>query len=216
MQRKITSIEIQKNNTDRFSVFLDDEFAFGLHKDVLLESGIAKGDYLDDAQITEIKAREEIKRTKLKALKLLSVRARSKKELDERLKKTGFSQAAVSATLDDLQRLDLINDLKFAVMFARSKMIQKPQGKLALSLELKKKGIEEPDIKTAIDAAYENTSESEVALSLAVKKKRQCKNVTKVRARKRVSDYLLRRGFQFEVVHDIMDRWEYLETENEG
>jgi regulatory protein len=213
MDQTITSIEVQKKDSNRFSIFLDGEFAFGIHKDVLLESGIARGDRLTESQVETIKKREEVKKAKIKAVKLLSIRARSKQELDDRLKRSGFSIAAIDETLRELERLDLINDAEFAVLFARTKMAQKPQGKMALSLELKKKGIEETAIENAIAKAYEGTNESEVAFSLANRKKQQFRNLEEQKAKKRLSDYLLRRGFRFDVVRDVLENWDHLELE---
>ncbi|MBD3385227.1 hypothetical protein GF407_09890 [candidate division KSB1 bacterium] len=213
MDRTITSIEVQKKDSNRFSIFLDGEFAFGIHKDVLLESGIARGDRLTESQVETIKKREEVKKAKIKAVRLLSVRARSKQELDERLKRSGFSTGAIDETLRELERLDLVNDAEFAVLFARTKMAQKPQGKMALSLELKKKGIEETAIENAIAKAYEGTNESEVAFSLANRKKQQFGNLEEQKAKKRLSDYLLRRGFRFDVVRDVLENWNHLELE---
>jgi regulatory protein len=213
MDQTITSIEVQKKDSNRFSIFLDGEFAFGIHKDVLLESGIARGDRLTESQVETIKKREEVKKAKIKAVKLLSVRARSRKELDERLKRSGFSTGAIDETLRELERLDLVNDAEFAVLFARTKMAQKPQGKLALSLQLKKKGIEETAIENAIAKAYEGTNESEVAFSLANRKKQQFRNLEEQKAKKRLSDYLLRRGFRFDVVRDVLENWDHLELE---
>ena len=60
--RTVTGIEMQKRDAQRISIFLDGEFAFGLHQDVLLESGIARGDRLSEERIEAILALEQKRR----------------------------------------------------------------------------------------------------------------------------------------------------------
>jgi len=206
--KKITSIEVQAKRKDRYSVFIDDEFAFGIHQDVLLQSGIAKGDEISDEKITEILALEQRKAAKEKALRLLAVRARSRKELTDRLLRAKYSQETVDWVLQELERLGLVDDTQFAVMFARSRMITKPEGSFLLRQELKQKGLTDDIIEKAVAEAYKEKSESQVAWELAQKRKKSLQSVEEIKAKKRLSDFLLRRGFHWDVVNDIIDHWD--------
>ena len=58
----VTSIEMQKHAATRYSIFLDGEFAFGIGRDLLLESGIARGEHLDRERLDAILARDAIDR----------------------------------------------------------------------------------------------------------------------------------------------------------
>jgi regulatory protein len=209
--RTITDIQLQEKRKDRFSIFLDGEFAFGLHQDVLLKSGIAKGDTLTEEQIGSILQLEGRRAAKEKAYRLLAVRPRSEKELRDRLKQAGFDESDIDPVMQDLIRLKLINDAEFAVMFAKNRMITKPCGQFLLNQELRFKGITDKDINLAIREAYADTSEPEVARQVAIKNKKKQTRLDESKAQKRVADFLMRRGFSWDIVKDVMEHWNELE-----
>ncbi len=208
--RKITSIETQAKRKDRFSIFLDGEFAFGLSQDVLLESAIAKGDVLSDERIQEILHLEERRQAKDKAMRLLAVRARSTKEIADRLRLAKYSQAITDWTIAELVRLKLLDDAEFAILYARSRLSTRPVGEYLLRRELKQKGIPEEEIEKAITVAFAASSESELARALATKRKKSFGDLELRKAKQRVSDFLLRRGFDWNIVTEILENWDEL------
>lgn len=208
--RKITSIELQQKRKDRFSIFLDDEFAFGVHRDTLLKTGVAKGDDLTEKQIQEIQELENQRAAKEKGLRLLAARPRSAKELQDRLKQARYSPETIENVLKEFDRLGLINDAEFGKMYARSQMITKPMGQFLLRRELKFKGLKEDEIEQAVDVAYSEESEKQIAFDLAARRKKRVENLEEVKAKKRVSDFLQRRGFNWEIISSILEQWKEL------
>lgn len=205
--RTITAIQIQEKRKDRFSIFLDDEFAFGVHQDVLLKAGIAKGDKLAPEQIEAIRQMEQRRGAKEKAFRLLAARPRSVKEMRDRLHQAGFAAPDIDAVVVDLTQLKLLNDAEFALMFARNRMVTKPCGEFLLRRELQQKGIGEADINAAVAEAFQETSEYEVARQLAAKNFRKQKRLDEDKAAKRVADFLMRRGFAWDIVKDVIEHW---------
>ncbi|HPG41354.1 MAG TPA: RecX family transcriptional regulator [bacterium] len=213
MSPQVTDIQVQEKRKDRFSIFLDGEFAFGVDQDVLLQSGIAKGDVLTPAQVQAMIGLEERKNARDKALRLLAVRARSEKELTDRLRQAKYSVRIIEEVIAELKRLKLLNDSDFAVMFARNRVITKPTGEYMLKQELKAKGLSEEDIQNGLDAAFQEKPEQRQALELAIKLKARHRQDEEIKARKKVNDHLLRRGFSWDIVNDIMDKWDNLEEQ---
>jgi regulatory protein len=206
----VTSLEVQKKDRHRVSVFLDGIFAFGIHQDVLLKSGIARGDRLTVSRVEEILGIEERRAAKEKAMRLLAVRSRSKKELMARLRQTKFSAAAIEWTLAELERLKLVDDAAFAESFARNRSQTRPEGAFLLRRELQQKGLSDADAEVGVAAAFQERSERELAYELARKKKQALKTLPAEKGRKRVNDLLLRRGFDWELIRDILEDWEQL------
>lgn len=205
-RRQITAIEIQEHDRTRRNVFLDGEFAFGIHQQVLAESGIGLGDYLTAQDVRRLLDAERRHQATQKALRLLSVRSRSEKELRTRLEQAGFGQAA-DATLRTLRRAGLVDDLQFALSYARSRMATRPCGEFLLRRELREKGIAEETIDAAVAEAYREKDQRQLAYELASKKKRLMGNTDQDKAQRRVADFLVRRGFAWELVSEIMERW---------
>ncbi|NOZ63106.1 MAG: hypothetical protein GXO74_15755 [Calditrichaeota bacterium] len=212
-ERTVTQIVVQKKRKNRCSIFLDGEFGFGLHQDVVFKFGLKKGDVLDDEQIEKIIFAEEKKKAFDRAIKILSHRDRSEYEMRRRLLDVGYEEKIVELVMSDLQRLGLIDDKKFARLFARTKMATKPMGKFLLKRELKQKGIAEELIEKTIAEIYREKDEFQVALQLANKKKRQFKSLEEAKAKKKVSDFLARRGFSWDVVSYVLEHWQEIDEE---
>lgn len=208
--RTVTAIEMQKKNSNRISVFLDGEFAFGLHQDVLLECGIARGDVLTGERVEKILALEQRRRAKEKALRLLSVRSRSRKELADRLKLAKFAPDAIDAALAEMERLGFVDDSGFARAWGRNRTATRPTGTFILRQELRQKGLVEEDVEQGLRAAFQEKSERDVAWELASRRKNNLVSLSEEKAKKRLQDFLLRRGFSWELVIDVMDGWERL------
>ncbi|MDZ7262353.1 MAG: RecX family transcriptional regulator [candidate division KSB1 bacterium] len=205
VKRKITRIEPQKKRKHRRSIFLDDEFAFGLDEEIIYRYGLKEGDEIADSDIEKLLLSEEKKAAKDRALHFLTHRARSEKEVRDKLNEVGYDPPIVDWAIAELKRLKLLDDVQFAVSFARSKMVTRPAGEHLLRRELKLKGIPDELIEKAIVEAYLEKSQREVAQELAEKRSQQYKNLDPQKARKRIADFLLRRGFDWEVVSEVIE-----------
>jgi regulatory protein len=195
-ERIITKIEAQKRNPKRRSVFIDGEFAFGLDEEVLYKSGLKKGESLTRQRIEEITEEERKKEAKDVALKFLSFRRRTEKQVREKLKKKEFDEKIIDATIDKLKEFDLINDLEFATSWVKDRLAFKPRGKKLLKQELWKKGIKKDIIEQVTDQLCQDEDKS--AFQLVEKIKKRYKNLEPNVAKRRMFNLLLRRGFSYE------------------
>jgi regulatory protein len=202
-ERIVTKIEVQKRNRKRRSVFIDGEFAFGLDEEVLYKSGLKKGESLTQQRIKEITDEERKKEAKDVALRFLSFRRRTEKQVRDKLKKKEFDEKTIDATIDKLKEFDLINDLEFAASWVRDRLALKPRGKKLLKQELWKKGIG----KDIIDQVTEELckDEDKSALELVEKIKGRYKNLEPKVARRRMFNLLLRRGFSYEISKNSLE-----------
>ena len=141
---------------------------------------------------------------KEKALKLLAVRPRSEKELRQKLLQKGFTGKIVFEVISDLKKVDLINDEKFAESWAFSRLANKPMGRFLLKQELFRKGIKKELIEEVIKKSFEDEKEIELAKKLLDKRKKLFQNLEDRKVQKKLSDFLLRRGFSYEIVNKVM------------
>ena len=99
---KITEITRQKKKETRVSIFMDGEFVCGLDELTFAQSRISVGDEMEVDELMEI-CRESEKRTAFdKAVKYISYRQRTKKEVREHLKGKGYLPQSISYALDKL------------------------------------------------------------------------------------------------------------------
>jgi len=207
---RITQIEPQKHAAERFSIYLDGAFAFGLDGEVVLRHHLHEGDELSESVIDGVLLSEERSRAKKKALSLLARSARSVHELRNRLLQYEFSPRTVDRLVQDFIRVGLLDDKTFALMYARSRLAQRSMGKRFLKQELLQKGIDETLAESAVSEAYGSVAEDELARRLVDKKIRQMDTKDKRAIQHKLSAFLFRRGFNWDVIAPIVQEktWE--------
>jgi regulatory protein len=132
------------------------------------------------------------------AFKLLSYRGRSEHELRERLGKKGFVEGEVSRTIDYLKQAGFIDDVALAAGLKRQALDQKHLGYAAARQFMRKRGLS----RSVIDAAlgYDEDAELANARKLLDKKCRTMGNYLTKKEKKRLYDFLARRGFATSVI----------------
>jgi len=211
-ERKITKIERQENNRQRLSIYLDGEFAFGLNDEIVLKHNINVNQTLHEDQIEDLLSEDEKKRAKQKAFSYLARRDHSEKELSDKLRRKGFREPIIIGLIEDLKQSQLINDGTFSRQFARNKIIQKSIGRRELAFSLKQKGISKDILEATLEEVYSEYDEKELALRLANQKLKTIKNIEPIKVKKRISDFLFRRGFNWEIVEQVFEEisWDKL------
>ncbi len=137
------------------------------------------------------------------AFLLLKFRLRSARELEERLKRKGFSQEQAGDTVNFLKTKEFIDDRVFAAKWAASRL-RKPVGLRRIRQELAAKGIAQELIEEVLCGAQQEYSEKEIVKQLAEQRFARNRGVDAQKARARVYAYLLRRGFAPDVVKEVL------------
>ncbi len=199
----VTSIEPQKHSTTRYSIFLDGEFAFGIGRDLLLESGIAKGEYLSQVRLDAILAQDAVDRAVTTAMRALDQRMQTGKELRTRLLRKGFEIAAIDAALEKLTEYGYLNDERFAELWIENRLAHRPRGKRMLEQELRQKGIDREIVQESV--ANMEIDDCAAALDLANKRFRSVQRLPAEEQKKKLTGILARRGFDYGVIKATLE-----------
>jgi len=140
------------------------------------------------------------------ALRYLSYRDRTKKEVTKHLAKKGFLPGEVQATVEALARQGYLNDERFALHFGRTRMEVKHFGRRRLAMEMKKRGLEEDTILRALDALAEEVDEWDLALKAGKKKLSTLGGLDADKQRRRLAHHLERRGFATDTVYKVVHK----------
>lgn len=150
---------------------------------------------------TELETAQQQRRAaQAKAYRLLAVRARSEKELRDRLARAGFVEAIISAAIDDCKQKRYLDDAIFARQFIQSRLRNRPMGRERLKVELRQKGVDEATIAAALEESVTAQDLLALAEQLAEKQRKRLANVPPPKARQRLADFLRRRGFDWETI----------------
>ena len=93
----ITKIGRQKNNPERYNIYLDETYAFAVDEGTLIKFGLMKGKSLEQFDIDEIVYEDEIAKAFNKALNFLSYQMRSEQEVRKKLLSNEYGEAVVDS-----------------------------------------------------------------------------------------------------------------------
>jgi len=196
----ITALKIQKRDKGRVSVYIDDDFAFGLSR--LAAGWLTIGQELSDEKIRELQEAETRERAYHRALNYLSYRPRSEAEVRRNLIKHDTPEDCIEETLERLRYLDLVSDRQFAETWVENRSTFRPRGRRALYSELRAKGIH----NEIIDEVLQNLDEDDLAYRAAQKKIRQYRSLAWPEFKKKMLGFLARRGFNYGVAAPAIEK----------
>jgi regulatory protein len=205
-RHRITKIEVQKRTSRRVSVYLDGSFALGVDALVAQEIGLHEGMELSQGQLENLVLAEEKSRARNFALDFIGYRARSVWEVRERLTKRKHSQEAIEQVITELLQGGLLDDVKFAARWAQGRMATKPLGGRLLRQELRLKGVADAIVEKTIAETFAQVSPGQLATDLLRARRKRYAGLPWAKARRRMADFLLRRGFSRDIVWQSVDR----------
>ncbi len=131
-------------------------------------------------------------------------RPRSVKEMAQRLKQKGHRGFIIARVIDELEEKKFLDDRAFAKLWIGDRITLKPTGKSLLVRELKSKGVADAVIEEAFDEFRGAYDEYEIASPLARRKAERLKGIDEEKAKKRLLDFLSRRGFSYNTIWRIL------------
>ena len=133
-------------------------------------------------------------RAKEKILKYCAYQERSQKEVKNKLYEMGLYTDQVNELMLYLIQENYLNEERFAMHFAASKMRQKKWGRRKIEVALKEKGVTEKLIKQSI-AALNKIQYSSNLEALIEKKDRTLKYSSEYERKQKLIRYCLGRGY---------------------
>ncbi|MBC8079172.1 MAG: RecX family transcriptional regulator [Gorillibacterium sp.] len=196
--RLITAVERQKRSRVRYNIYLDDEYAFSIHEDLLVKHRLLKGEIIEGDHLEKLMLEDEKHRAYVDAIRFISIRARSIKEVEQKLTSRGYEPPMITIIVQELLEREYLDDQHFAELWAQERMTLQKKGRKWVEIELKQKGVDQQFITAATGKVAEE-DECKYALEAAQKKWKQTSGDTFIRKRK-LYEFLLRRGFSPSVV----------------
>ncbi|MBI2196315.1 RecX family transcriptional regulator [Candidatus Daviesbacteria bacterium] len=217
---KVTSVEPQKKSasrrTKRFNVFLDGEFAFGADEDLVVNRRLVVGKVIPSEELDQILFEAEVGKLMERMYRWFSIRQHSEKEvrdyfrvknLESRVKgKEERSQVVIDAVVERLKQKGMINDLEFAKAWTEARRKSKQKGIRAIRSELFQKGIDKEIIEEVTRVESQESSEEDLARQALEKKMRFWKNLPALEFKKKAFEYLMRKGFEYEVAKEVIEK----------
>ena len=137
-----------------------------------------------------------------KAVALLSMRARTEKEIVDALRMNTYPEATIARVMQRLQEAGYVNDSEFAVQYSSARVL-KGMGSRRIRMELRNKGIESDIIdQTISDLDQEDVLKGAITTA---RKAVHGKNISDRADRQKVLASLARRGYDYQIARQALD-----------
>jgi regulatory protein len=198
LELQITQVERQKRHKHRYNIFVNGEFSFAVHEDLLVKYRLLKGETIDDIDLAAIIAEDEKHRAYLDALQMIGRRPRSTKEVKVKLQHKGYEMPMIDQVTAQLQEQGYIDDGQFAKLWTEQRIYSQKKGRRWVQMELSQKGLSKESISEAMGAI---NSEDELQMATEVaRKKWGTESGEEWDKRRRLTAFLLRRGYPNDIV----------------
>jgi regulatory protein len=205
---RITSIEPQKKNPTRRNIFADGDFVAGVSAETLLRFGLRVGDEVAPPLIAAIEKAEELVSAKGVALRFLTVRPRTEREIRDKLREKEFGDEEIAQTIASLKASGLLDDAAFARMYIRDALAGRGAGRILLKKKLLLLGVEKSTIDEALEETFAGVDVQAAALALARQFVKKTQNLKKdepsQKRRNRVSSFLKRKGYGWDTIEAVL------------
>jgi regulatory protein len=204
MSLLITKIIRQKKNNNRYSLMSGEEFIIGIADETMIEFNIHPGMQLSEKTLDKLKKKENIVALKEQAWRFLARREHSTKELSDKLLHKNFSPADVKFIIEDLINKDYLNNTRFARQLINEEITLKRNGPRLIKANLLKKGIDMSVTDELLAEIYPENRQSENCHWLAGKKLNSLVQLEPEKQKKRLADFLNRKGFTWEIISRVI------------
>jgi len=116
---KITALEPQANNAERINLYVDGRFLLGVSVAVVLQMKLELEQELSPEQLEQLRGEEALQQAIERAYNYLSYRPRSREEVRRYLRRKQTAPAIIDATLERLDRLELVNAPRVCLILGR-------------------------------------------------------------------------------------------------
>ena len=159
-------------------------------------------------------AEEQTKQAFITCLRLLAASPKSGQELKRKLTGKGYSAEAIDQALSNLKTQGILDDTAYAKDLMSRLTLGKCVGRHKIAFELKRHGISKK-ISDELLETLSNEDETGRALEQARLKWAGWSKLDPQKRKKRLYDFLIRKGYDFQIAQDILQKLSK-ESSNDG
>ena len=207
MNQKVTITSFRKKGR-YFYTAIDKTGEIKFHPDICLEFSLHKESGFSEQEWDEILYKNNYRLAWESTLRLLSIRAHCERDLSNKLRQRKFSTKVIDAVINECQRLEFIDDIKFAKEYIKE-LLDRGNGLRMIKSKLMTKGISTQVIEEELNEKTSVKDELEAAKTAYRKKAPSLKKETDPRKKKeKLYRYMLSKGFSFDIIQKVKEESE--------
>lgn len=195
---KITAIQAQVKRAARYSIFVDEKYAFSLSESALLDQKIVVGQEISSGQLQVFKDVSKFDKAYNLVLAYVARRPRSEWELQDYFRRKDIDEEAGGQILARLKDFGYVDDRAFARSWVESRRLLKPISRRRLMLELRQKHVADDIIRSVLEE--DETTDRDTLKELIVRKRKQ----TRYQDDQKLMQYLARQGYSYDDIKNAL------------
>lgn len=213
---KVTALNPQQKNPQRFNLFVDGQFYCGVDEETIAKFKIAEGKEFTQAELEEIFSASEAAKVYQRALDFLAFRPRSAQELRQQLRRKIYQKklsiinegnSVVERLIDSivarLEKIGYLDDKEFVLWWIEQRTRgNHPSGYLKIQSELRQKGV---DAKLIDLIWQEQNIDEQLLLRQHFEVVRKRYDLSSSKEKQRLIVYLQRKGFRWELIKSVLE-----------
>ena len=204
MKKQITDIQIDEKYPARCTLFLDCQQFGVVDSSLIAKLGLRIGLEIEAEVLQKLIEADAVTKTKDLIIDLMRNQTLSKQQIIDLLGRKGYNEKTIDTTLAELEQQGFIKGESYARNWIGRRWRSKPRGKNVLKRELVGKGIDKTTADNVLDA-IDDTDEAEIALQVAQKQAMHYRSLLPHIAKRRMHDFLLRRGFDYDTIQRVIN-----------
>jgi len=200
----ILKLHMRRGRPERFLVTLDDDQEIILSPEIVLKYGIAPQREYSTKTFLEILEEDALRQAKDQAMRFLSRRPHSRFELIRKMREKGFRTVIIQRALNELEKVDLVNDLDFTRVFILNELRLRPVSRYFLAQKLHQRGIRKELYEPLLDELLSEEQEMEMARVLVDKFLRTHSREKGQKLREKLLRFLQAKGFDWEQIRQVV------------
>lgn len=202
--KTITKISENKKNSNRVSIYADEEFLLSCDKELIFKRGLVKGMKIDTDLLLEIAEEDTFIRARETALRSLERTMKTEEEIQKKLLEKEFDDDTIARVISLLKEYNLLNDARYAELYLKEKL--RSRGQKKAKFELLHKGVDKEVLNEALDSLKDSSLEEETCFKLAKKKYDQlCKREQDpFKLKSKLYTFLAGKGYEYELISSTL------------
>lgn len=196
------TINTEPSKGGKISVYIDGEYLFTVSADTWYSLDYTDGCEIDEDELEQLKFTAESRKAYAQALRFLTLRAHSEKELYRKLLKNHSARCAEFA-LQKCRELGFLDDEDFAARYAEELMRNKRYGLARIRSALYEKGID----REITDKVIKSLDFDAVPCIIEVIEKKYLSCLNDEKGRKKATAALIRLGYSYGDIKTAFDKF---------
>ena len=202
--KTITKISENKKNSNRVSIYADEEFLLSCDKELIFKRGLVKGMKIDTDLLLEIAKEDTFIRARETALRSLERTMKTEEEIQKKLLEKEFDDDTIARVISLLKEYNLLNDARYAELYLKEKL--RSRGQKKAKFELLHKGVDKEVLNEALDSLKDSSLEEETCFKLAKKKYDQLskREQDPFKLKSKLYTFLAGKGYEYELISSTL------------